>query len=379
MSVTSIKEAKKNLERLNANEGEASGLRETIRRKQDELDRLEAERERLEREVSEWKSSPPGREAEQVARVAGMIGERIPECARAEILGFFRDMRRRGLRASSIRGNITGMWRFLEWYNATTEWTGWEAVTPEVVCEYVGHELNSSGLAASTVRTRTVNLRSFFRYLEDTGRIERSPWRRRAMVKMDKPLPRAMTLDDLDAWVEALEGAPVFDRAVLLTLLRSGIRIGELMRVRVEDVDMEAMSIRIYVGEKNRLGRIVHFWKDAREAISEWLAERMRTGVDSEYLFAKKKGVLSYSGFRYISERHYERAGLKGKYNLHSLRHTYATLLVNAGMEIQYLQRLMGHDSIQTTMRYAVVDEAEAHEEYHRVIGEIERRSRKRD
>jgi integrase/recombinase XerD len=307
-----------------------------------------------------------------------MIEARIPACGREEIRGFFRNMRRRGLSVSALRNNISGMRRFLEWYNSTTEWNGWESVTPEVVYEYVGHELNS-GFAKATVRTRTANLRAFFTYLEDEGRIERSPWRKRAMVKLDKPLPRAMTLEDLDAWIDALEDASVFDRAALLLLLRSGMRVGEMMRVRVSDVDMEQMSIKLHVGEKNRLGRIVYFTKDALAAIEEWMKERMRMGVDSVYLFAKKKGVLSYSGFRFISAKHLERAGLQGKYNLHSLRHTYATLLVNAGMEIQYLQRLMGHDSIQTTLRYAVLDEREAHEEYHRVIGEIERRARKHD
>ena len=378
MSITSIKEAKRNLERVKTNEGEAASLKETIRRKQEEMDRLEAERERLEMEVTEWKNSPPGRETAQVALVSRMIEERIPACGREEIRGFFRDMRRRGLSVSALRNNISGMRRFLEWYNSTTEWSGWENVTPEVVYEYVGHELNS-GFAPATVRTRTANLRAFFTYLEDEGRIERSPWRKRALVKLDKPLPRAMTLEDLDAWIDALEEASVFDRAALLLLLRSGIRVGELMRVRVEDVAMEEMSIKLHVGEKNRLGRIVYFTKDSRAAIEEWLKERMRMGVDSVYLFAKKKGVLSYSGFRFISAKQLERAGLQGKYNLHSLRHTYATLLVNAGMEIQYLQRLMGHDSIQTTLRYAVLDEREAHEEYHRVIGEIERRARKHD
>ena len=376
MSITSIKEAKRNLERVKTNEGAAAVLKETIRGKQEEMDRLEAERERLEREVTEWKNSPPGRETAQVALVSRMIEERIPVCGREEIRGFFRDMRRRGLSVSALRNNISGMRRFLEWYNSTTEWNGWENVTPEVVYEYVGHELNS-GFAAATVRTRTANLRAFFTYLEDEGRIERSPWRKRALVKLDKPLPRAMTLEDLDAWIDALEDASVFDRAALLLLLRSGMRVGEMMRVRVSDVDMEQMSIKLHVGEKNRLGRIVYFTKDALAAIEEWMKERMRMGVDSVYLFAKKKGVLSYSGFRFISAKQLERAGLQGKYNLHSLRHTYATLLVNAGMEIQYLQRLMGHDSIQTTLRYAVLDEREAHEEYHRVIGEIERRSRK--
>jgi integrase/recombinase XerD len=378
MSIISIREAKRNLERVKTNEGAAAVLKETIRGKQEEMDRLEAERERLEREVTEWKNSPPGRETAQVALVSRMVEERIPACGRDEIRGFFRDMRRRGLSVSALRNNISGMRRFLEWYNFTTEWNGWENVTPEVVYEYVGHELNS-GFAPATVRTRTANLRAFFTYLEDEGRIERSPWRKRALVKLDKPLPRAMKLEDLDAWIDALEEASVFDRAALLLLLRSGMRVGELMRVRVEDADMEQMSIKLYVGEKNRLGRIVYFTKDARAAIEEWMKERMRMGVDSVYLFAKKKGVLSYSGFRFISAKQLERAGLQGKYNLHSLRHTYATLLVNAGMEIQYLQRLMGHDSIQTTLRYAVLDEREAHEEYHRVIGEIERRARKHD
>jgi site-specific recombinase XerD len=381
MGVSTIREARKCLENLRRNEERRVGVEGELSRYLEKVEQLEEEWKRYEKEMREWRKSPEGREVETRAGVKRTIEEQVPECAREELLGYYMSMKRQGLRAATMRGHISGLKLFVEWYigpECGRQWSGWKNVSTQDLYGYMDYMLGC-GLKTSTVRNAMFDLSAFFTYLVDDGQMEESPCREVMFVKADKPLPRAMTLEDLDAFTEALETAPAFDRAAMLTLLRTGMRVGELLGVRVCDVDMEDMSIRLYVGEKNRLGRVVYFTDDARDALREWMKERMRTGVDSEYLFAKKQGLLSYSGMRYVFGVNLERAGLKGKYSPHCLRHTFATLLANEGMDVMYLQRLMGHDSLQSTMRYVVVDEKEAHEEYYRLIEKIERRSRRRD
>jgi len=381
MAISTIREARSCLEKLGRNEERRAGVEEELGKYLEKVEQLEEEWKGYEKELREWQRSPEGREVARRAGVKRTIEEQIPPCAREELLGFYRDMKRRGLRAATMKAHVSGLKLFAEWYvepGGGREWPGWKSIGTHEIYEYMDYMLGR-GLKACSVRKVMFDLSAFFTHLVDDGQIEESPCREGMFVKADKPLPRAMTLEDLDAFTDALETAPAFDRAAMLTLLRTGMRIGEMLGVRVGDVDMEDMSIRLNVGEKNRLGRVVYFTDDARDAMREWIKERMRTGVDSGYLFAKKRGALSYSGMRYVFVMNLERAGLKGKYSPHSLRHTFATLLVNEGMDIMYLQRLMGHDSLQSTLRYAVVDEKEAHEEYYRLIEKIERRSRKRD
>ena len=381
MSVSTIREARQCLENLRRNEERRAGVEDELSKYLEKVEQLEEEWKRNEKDMREWRRSPEGREVGTRAKVRRTIEEKMPSCAREELLGFYLSMKRQGLRAGTMRAHVSGLKQFVEWYldpSRGGEWPGWKNITTQDIYGHMDHMMGR-GLKACSVRKVMFDLSAFFTYLVDDGQMEESPCREGMFVKADKPLPRAMTLEDLDAFTEALEGAPAFDRAAMLTLLRTGMRVGELMGVRVGDVDMEDMSIRLYVGEKNRLGRVVYFTDDAREALRDWMKERMSTGVDSEYLFAKKRGLLSYSGMRYVFGVNLERAGLKGKYSPHSLRHTFATLLANEGMDVMYLQRLMGHDSLQSTMRYIVVDEKEAHEEYYRLIEKIERRSRKRD
>lgn len=379
MSVTTVREARKCLESLRRNEERRAGVEEELSKYLERVEQLEEEWKSCEKDMRDWRRSPEGREVGLRAMARRIVEEQFPPCARDEMLGFYLDMKRRGLRAATMRAHVSGLKQFAQWYLALDrgrEWPGWEKITTNEIYEFMDWQLGR-GLKASSVRKLMFDLAAFFTYLVDDGQLEKSPCREGMFVKPDKPLPRAMTTEDLDAFTEALKDAPVFDRAAMLTLLKTGMRVGELMGVRVADVDMQERSIRLYVGEKNRLGRVVHFTQEAGDAIQDWLRERMRTGIDSEYLFAKKRGPLSYSGMRYVFGKCLERAGLKGKYSPHSLRHTFATLLANEGMDVMYLQRLMGHDSLQSTMRYVVVDEKEAHEEFYRLIEKIERRAGK--
>ena len=160
---------------------------------------------------------------------------------------------------------------------------------------------------------------------------------------------------------------------MILVLLRTGMRIGELLHTRVSDVHLRERRIEIYEGEKNRLGRVVYLSDDALGALESWMRER---NVLKEYLFYGRcqDGRMSYSTARSRFAGYLEKAGLEDRgYTVHTLRHTFATELLNAGMRLECLQVLLGRRSIEETRRYARLTDKTREDEYFRAMSVIER------
>lgn len=240
---------------------------------------------------------------------------------------------------------------------------------------FIEHE-QDRGLKLSTVKLRLTTVKAFLRYMVNEGvlREEVFPWK--LNIKIPETLPRAMDPEDVKQLLTA-EGN-VRDRAMILVLLRTGMRIGELLETRVVDVHMEEQKIMIYEGEKNRRGRVVYFSEDAREALQAWLNKRDHR---MELLFYGYKGKpLSYPAARLMFVKYLERAELVHKgYTLHCLRHTYATELLNARMPLECLEKLLGHSRLEVTRRYAVLTDKTKEEEYFKAMAIIERSERDED
>ena len=159
--------------------------------------------------------------------------------------------------------------------------------------------------------------------------------------------------------------------ALLQALKETGMRIGELLGLKMIDLDVRERKIHIYEGEKNCLGRVVYLSDDAMMAIKLWLSKRQR---EKEYLFyGHRNKSLCYTMARNIFTKCLTKTGLQGKgYSLHSLRHTFASELLNAGMRLECLQLLLGHRDIEMTRRYARLTDKSREEEYFRAMGIIE-------
>ena len=162
------------------------------------------------------------------------------------------------------------------------------------------------------------------------------------------------------------------DRAMIMILLRTGMRIGELLNTKTQDLHLRDRKIDIYESEKNRLGRVVYLSDDAMSAVKAWFSIRE---VHKDFLFyAQGRNTMSYSTARQIFENYLKRAGLTHKgHSLHALRHTFASELLNAGMRIECLQPLLGHSSLDVTRRYARLTDKTREEEYFRAMTIIER------
>ena len=281
---------------------------------------------------------------------------------------YFRHMYRRNFRPKTYFSNLTAIYIFLNVVKESGK-TRLEEVTKNDLEAFIEHE-QDRGLMLSTVRTRLHCANAFLGYLIEAGIVSADVLTRRIRLKKPETLPRAMDPDDVKQLFSVIDHPR--DRAMITVLLRTGMRIGELLGTKMQDLHLKDRRIDIYEGEKNRIGRVVYLSDDAIVALKRWLKIR---DVGHEFLFyAQGSKTMSYSTAHLIFERYLTKAGLTHKgYSLHALRHTFASELLNAGMRIECLQPLMGHTSLDVTRRYARLTDKTREEEYFRAMTIIER------
>jgi len=232
---------------------------------------------------------------------------------------------------------------------------------------FVEH-LQDQGLKVTTVRTRLNHLWAFLRFLIDQNIINDRILKRKIKLRVPEFLPRAIAPGDVRKFLGAIRD--IRDRALIVVLLRTGMRIGEVLRLSMRDLDIREKKIHIYEGEKNCLGRVVYLSDDALMALKLWVSKRDQS---KEYLFYGLRSHLCYTSARNIFTQYLRETGLQGKgYTIHSLRHTFASELLNAGMRLECLQLLLGHRDIEMTRRYARLTDKSREEEYFRAMVIIE-------
>jgi integrase/recombinase XerD len=232
---------------------------------------------------------------------------------------------------------------------------------------FVEHE-QDRGLKVTSARTRLNYIWAFLRFLIEQDIIDESILRRKIKLRVPNFLPRAIAPGDVRKILAAIKETR--DRALVLVLLRTGMRIGELLGLNMRDLDVREKKIHIYEGEKNCLGRVVYLSDDALMALRLWLKKRDKR---KEYLFYGLRNNLCYTAAWNIFTKYLRETGLQRKgYTIHSLRHTFASELLNAGMRLECLQLLLGHHDIEMTRRYARLTDKSREEEYFRAMVIIE-------
>jgi len=234
---------------------------------------------------------------------------------------------------------------------------------------FIEHE-QDRGIRISTVRTRLACIIAFLHFLMEQDVIPGSVLKRSIKLKLPDVLPRAMNPADVRKLLSVIDA--IRDRALILLLLRTGMRIGEALGLRLNDLDIRDRKIHLYEGEKNSMGRVVYLSDDALFAIKLWLRRRDK---NKEFVFyGRGNGHLCYSTGRSRFVNYLKKAGLEQKsYTVHCLRHTFASELLNAGMRLECLQQLLGHQDIEVTRRYARLTDRTREEEYFRAMAIIEK------
>jgi len=278
------------------------------------------------------------------------------------------DQHRRNCRPNTIRSSFTAIFLFLSHLKSLGR-GHIEAVTREDMGSFVEYQ-QDCGLKPSSVYGRTKALYAFLFYLAERDIVHPDIVKKRLYVKVPDALPRAIDPADVRRLLSVIK--MVRDRAMILILLRTGMRIGELLNTKVIDVNLSEKRIEIFEASKNRAGRVVYLSDDACCALKTWLKEKCS---QKDFLFyGRGHNPLGYSAARVRFCKHLEAAGLSHKgYTLHCLRHTFASELLNAGMRLECLQPLLGHSNIEMTRRYARLTDNTRREEYFRAMAIIEK------
>jgi integrase/recombinase XerD len=282
---------------------------------------------------------------------------------------YLHDQYRRHLSPNTLKNSFTVIRDFLELVKEGGK-CGLDELSRGDIEGYIEHE-QDRGVKPSTIDMRVRGLRAFFRFLIDRGALCPEMLLKRVKIKVPEALPRAMDPDDVKKLIRVVTDPR--DRAMVLVLLRTGMRIGELLHTLVSEVSVKERKIEIYEAQKTQVGRVVYLSEDAVVALKAWIRKRE---VDRGYLFyGRGRRSMSYPAARMMFQKYLDKAGLLHKgYTLHCLRHTFATELLNAGMHLECLQQLLGHESVEMTRRYAKLTDKTREEEYFRAMAIIERR-----
>jgi len=213
---------------------------------------------------------------------------------------------------------------------------------------------------ATTTSRQLSSLKRFYRYCLRQGRIKADPTLNIDSPKLPRPLPRSLTEED----VESLLAAPpvekalgLRDRAMLETLYASGLRVSELVALKLSQVSQDMGVVRV-VGKGSK-ERLVPLGEEALAWIRRYLKEArpgLLGGRAADDLFVTARGAaMTRQMFWHLLRRHARAAGLRKPISPHTLRHAFATHLLNHGADLRVVQLLLGHSDISTTQIYTHV------------------------
>lgn len=234
---------------------------------------------------------------------------------------------------------------------------------------YMASLQNGQELKKTTLSRKTAALKSFCRYLNREGWIERNPADLLSAPKKEKHLPPVINEIDMSSFLdEFLTGhgpLQLRDKALFELLYSSGLRVSELVALDVDAVGKQKGILRIF--GKGSKERIVPVGEQAQAAIEHYLENGrphlLRT--EEQALFLNQQGGrLTARGVEYILEQHIKKGALKYKVTPHVFRHTFATHLLDNGADLRVIQELLGHESLSTTQVYTEVSKTHLQQIY---------------
>lgn len=225
--------------------------------------------------------------------------------------------------------------------------------------DYISWRVDNGAKPRSTARQLS-SFRCFYRYLLREGVIVADPTANIAMPKIGRSLPQSLTEDEVDALLAApnvSELLGIRDRAMLELLYATGARVSELISLKMSQINLNQGVMRV-VGKGDR-ERLIPIGDEAQDWLRTFIGGariKILSEYQTEYLFPTQRGDrMTRQGFWYIIKRYAKKAGVKKKLSPHTVRHAFATHLLNNGADLRVVQLLLGHSDVSTTQIYTHV------------------------
>ena len=235
------------------------------------------------------------------------------------------------------------------------------------VISYLVH-LQNEGRATSTISRNLASIRSFYQYLVRMKQLEENPTTGLESPKLEKKLPTVLSVNEINLLLEqpkCVDLKGYRDKAMLEMLYATGIRVSELMNLNVEDVDLEGGFIKCKGASKER---VIPVGNVACQAIADYMNQARTPMIHDEKetaLFVNTNGGrLTRQGFWKIIKQYKNQAKISVDITPHTLRHSFATHLVENGADLRAIQEMLGHSDISSTQIYAQLANSKLKEVY---------------
>jgi len=258
---------------------------------------------------------------------------------------------------STIYGYNKEVGKFID-YIASVNIYDVNLISTSTIRQYFYYARESRGLCQSSISKIIATIKSFFNYLEEEEIIIKNPARKIRVPKKIYKIPSVMSKYEVDLIIRSVDFAPlrcrknnIRDKLVLSLLYYTGIRKSELLNLNWTDINLSKSTLIIRRGKGGK-DRLIPLHKEVTRLLDKYLDERLP--LKTEALIIGEQGRrLCNSGFVYLLKMYLTLSGLKRKgYSAHTFRHSFATHLVEAGVDLFKVQKLLGHASLDTTKIY---------------------------
>ncbi|WP_022669387.1 site-specific tyrosine recombinase XerD [Desulfospira joergensenii] len=277
----------------------------------------------------------------------------------------------KGLSSNSIESYAADLANFLDFLEQE-KITRLEETDTAVILAWLIH-LTRQGLSAKSRARHLIAIRGFYKYLINEKILASNPVKEVDIPKTGQALPKILSVAEVEAMLKAVN--PITPRelrnsAMMEILYGSGLRVSELILLKLQDISLDANMVRVM--GKGSKERIIPLGSKARDAVILWKdhgrPDMLKT-CSSEYLFVARAGKpMTRQGFWKIIKKYAAKAGISKTVSPHTLRHSFATHLLEGGADLRSVQTMLGHADISTTQIYTHISREyliKMHNRYH--------------
>jgi len=255
----------------------------------------------------------------------------------------------KGLSKNTVSSYENDISSFLSWLN--NKQINYQQVSGDNINEFIS-KLFNSGLKSTSINRKISSIKHFYLFLSKKKIIKYSPADEIETPKQEKYLPISMSEDEVERLLSSPNSNRIIerrDKAMIEILYATGMRISELVNLKLTDIDFNRSVLKVFgKGSKERL---VPYGEKAAEALDIYLRDRKRS--DSKYVFLSNRGSqITRGAFWQRIKIYIKRENLKSSISPHTLRHAFATHLLNRGADLRSVQILLGHSDLSTTQIY---------------------------